>query len=210
MVNTSPHPSSHPSPQPYRIVVGIDFGPSGDEAFRMGIELAREMPNAELHLVHVVVERSKSPSAERLAVDERAAEEAVKILKEYIEGKRASYTGLPFERPLVQHVRFGDPAEAIHQVAVDVDADLIIVGTRGHKGLKRLMLGSVSERLVKLAHAPVLVARPKDYTGLERSITRPEAPRPGQSEAELHAPPTYEQRDVIVFGNRTPHISGLF
>ncbi len=192
----------------YRIVVGIDFGPSGDEAFRMAVELGREIPNAELHLTAVVIEHSQSPSASRIAADERQSDDAVKRLNEYMEAQRTAYAGDSFSRPVVQHVRIGDAAEALHQVAVDVDASLIIVGTRGAKGLARLILGSVSERLVKLAKVPVLVARPKDFSGLEKSITRPEAARPGQTEADLHAPASYEQRSVMDFSSRVSRVSG--
>ncbi len=192
----------------YRIVVGIDFGPSGDEAFRMALELGREIPNAELHLTAVVIERSQSPSASRIAEDERLAADAVKRLAEYTEGKSAEYAGAAFQRPVVRHVRLGDAAEALHQVAVDVDASMIIVGTRGQRGLARLVLGSVSERLVKLAKLPVLVARPKELQGLEKSVTRPEAARPGQTEADLHAPAGYEQRSVMEFGSRVSRVSG--
>jgi hypothetical protein len=89
-----------------------------------------------------------------------------------------------------------------------VDASLIIVGTRGTKGLRRLVLGSVSERLVKLAHLPVLVARTRDFGGLDKSVTHPEAARPGQTEADLHAQPGYEQRSVMSFGSRVSRVSG--
>jgi len=192
----------------YRIVVGIDFGPSGDEAFRMAMELGREIPNSELHLTAVVIEHSQSPSASRIAADERQADDAVKRLNEYMEAQRVGYAGDAFSRPVLQHVRLGAAAEALAQVAADVDASMIIVGTRGAKGLARLILGSVSERLVKLAKVPVLVARPKDFSGLEKSITRPEAARPGQTEADLHAPPSYEQRSVMDFGSRVSRVSG--
>ena len=77
----------------YRIVVGIDFGASGDEAFRMAMELAREIPASELHLAAVVVEHSQSPTAAQIAKDERMADEAAKKLSEYTEGKRAGYEG---------------------------------------------------------------------------------------------------------------------
>lgn len=195
--------------KPYRILIGIDFQTTGDEALRKGVELAQVIPSAELHLTTVVVERRTAPSAEQLAADERHLEQSSKRLKEYVENWRAAWTGESFERPMVQHVRLGDAAEALHQVAVDVDADLIVVGTHGHKGLARLVLGSVSERLVKLARVPVLVARPKDYTGLERSVTRPEAPRPGQTEADLHASPSYELRGTLELGMRASHVSGV-
>ena len=55
----------------------------------------------------------------------------------------------------------------------------------------------VESRLVKLARVPVLVARPKDYSGMSKSVTRPEAPRPGQTDADLHAAPSYELRGTI-------------
>lgn len=191
----------------YRIVVGIDFGPTGDEALRMAMELGHVIPSAELHLTTVVVERERAPTAERIAEDERLLAEAAERLRRYVDERR-SYANGHFERPVVQHARLGDPAEALHQVAVDVDASLIIVGTRGTRGIAKLVLGSVSERLVKLARMPVLVARPKDFTGLARSETRPEAPRPGQTDADLHAPATYEQRSSIAFGSRSSHVSG--
>lgn len=192
----------------YRIVVGVDFGSSGDEALRMAIELGREIPNAELHLTAVVVETSPSPTAVQIAADEKRLEDTAKRLAAYVLEKSAMHGGERFTRPVVEHVRIGDPADALHQVAVDVDASLIVVGTRGTKGLRKLVLGSVSERLVKLAHLPVLVARTKDFTGLDRSQTRPEAPRPGQTEADLHAPPSYEQRSVMDFGGRVSRVSG--
>lgn len=192
----------------YRIVVGVDFGPSGEEAFRMAMELGREIPHAELHLTAVVVEHTQSPSATRIAIDERLVEDASARLRDYIESKRVAYEGAEFSRPVVHHVRLGDAAEALHQVAVDVDARLIIVGTRGTRGLARLVLGSVSERLVKLAKVPVLVARPNELAGMEKSITRPEAPRPGQTEADLHAPASYERRSVMEFGARTTRVAG--
>ncbi|MEM7201945.1 MAG: universal stress protein [Planctomycetota bacterium] len=53
----------------------------------------------------------------------------------------------------------GDPVEAVVQVAADENADLIIVGTHGHTGLKHLYLGSVAEDIVRRAACPVLTLR---------------------------------------------------
>jgi nucleotide-binding universal stress UspA family protein len=57
-------------------------------------------------------------------------------------------------------VRFGDAGDAIAQLASDIEADLVVVGTHGHRGLERLLLGSVAENVVRLAPCPVLVVRP--------------------------------------------------
>src|SRR4030095_12410676 len=101
------------------------------------------------------------------------------------------------------HIRLGDPATQIHQVAVDVDADWIVVGTHAPKGLEKLILGSVSEALIRTARLPVLVARPKDLHGIERTETI-EPPRKGENlhKAGITTP------EVLHFEPRT-HVSGL-
>jgi nucleotide-binding universal stress UspA family protein len=54
---------------------------------------------------------------------------------------------------------FGDPAQEIMTVAQDRQADLIVVGSRGHGRLAGLLLGSVTQKVVSLAHCPVVVVR---------------------------------------------------
>ena len=61
------------------------------------------------------------------------------------------------------HVTHGDPAGEILALAEDVQADLILVGTHGRQGLKRLLMGSVAEQVVRNATCPVLVMRPRRY-----------------------------------------------
>jgi nucleotide-binding universal stress UspA family protein len=53
----------------------------------------------------------------------------------------------------------GDPGEAIVEAAVAESVDLIVVGTHGRRGMDRLVMGSVSEQVVRTAPVPVLVAR---------------------------------------------------
>jgi nucleotide-binding universal stress UspA family protein len=54
----------------------------------------------------------------------------------------------------------GDPVDKIIEFAKEKDADLIIISTHGAKGLERIMLGSVAERVLKRAHCPVLIMNP--------------------------------------------------
>jgi nucleotide-binding universal stress UspA family protein len=54
----------------------------------------------------------------------------------------------------------GGPAKSIADVAEEEGADLIVIGTRGHTGLPRIALGSVTQRLLHLAHRPVLAIPP--------------------------------------------------
>ena len=71
------------------------------------------------------------------------------------EANKASAGGLPTTPHLIE----GTPAPAIVELAERIEADLIVMGTRGHTGLKHVLLGSVTERTLRLAHCSVLVVK---------------------------------------------------
>lgn len=56
-------------------------------------------------------------------------------------------------------VRDGEAYEAILACAKELQADLIVIGTHGHTGIKHMLLGSSAERVVRLANCPVLTVR---------------------------------------------------
>jgi len=60
-------------------------------------------------------------------------------------------------------VRTGSPAEEITDAAKALGADLIVMGSRGLGGVRSALLGSVSDRVLHLAHCPVLVVRPPEH-----------------------------------------------
>ena len=74
------------------------------------------------------------------------------------------------------HQRLEVPSEEIAQLAVDVEADLVIVGTHSRRGLARMILGSVAEATVRLAPCPVLVIKPKSLPPQGPTI-QPPCPR---------------------------------
>jgi nucleotide-binding universal stress UspA family protein len=59
-------------------------------------------------------------------------------------------------------VRKGQPAKIINEVADEVGADLIVLGTHGRSGLERMLLGSVSETVSRHSSCTVLLVRPKN------------------------------------------------
>ena len=59
-------------------------------------------------------------------------------------------------------VREGYPATVIEEEAVEQQADLIVIGTRGLSGLKHLLLGSIAERVVQKSPCPVLTVKTRD------------------------------------------------
>ncbi|TAM05287.1 MAG: universal stress protein [Paraburkholderia sp.] len=58
-----------------------------------------------------------------------------------------------------------DIAGVIYRIAAEDDAELVVMGTRGHSGMKRLLLGSVAEAFLRIADRPVMLVRSAEETG---------------------------------------------
>jgi len=189
----------------HRVVTAVDMTETGDNALREAMSISRQVESSELHVVYVIDTDPNMHDAARIARLAEEIEEASVKVKEHVlricapEDEDESY-----EQELVLHVRLGRPAAAIHQLCVDVDADLAVVGTHQRKGIDKLLLGSVAEKLIAMARLPVLVAHPKNYATLETS-SRPEAAREGQ---DLDGAGS-SSREVLHFRPRSSHISGL-
>jgi nucleotide-binding universal stress UspA family protein len=161
-------------------VVGVEFDDSGDDAIMEALRWMHGTPHRVLHAVHVLDPSSvkDTPVKPALVAKEEALARIPQVLANWIQ-QIATKHKLACER-LQTHVRIGKAAETVLQVAIDYDADLIIVGTHGRRGLDRFLLGSVAEKLVRGAHCPVLIARPKDYRGAEKTKLPDQPYPPGQ------------------------------
>ncbi len=164
---------------PQRIVVGIDFSDVSNRAFEQAFLLARRTLGAELHLVSIVdrtaidvlgLAKERHPSLVEAA--DRLRDELTSIAQLSMSEYRKLH---PESRqvPTFVHVRVGSIAEQITQLAMEVGADLVLVGTHGRRGVRRFVLGSVAERVVRLAPCSVLVVRPKDEHAMDE-IPAPE------------------------------------
>lgn len=158
---------------PFTIVVGVDYSEFGDRALEYAVQAGRSHERVRLHVIHVL---DPAPIAPNVAVAiEPDSVRDFEQLREHIESVLTRHrdvspdTRAPFER-LSTHVGVGDAAEAIAQLAEDVVADLVVIGTHGRRGMKRVFLGSVAEGTVRLAPCPVLVVRPR---GAARAAPRP-------------------------------------
>lgn len=149
--------------KPYTIVVGIDFSEASDGALDEALMLSMAR-NGELHVLYVD-DHFRAPEGGREAAEamlSRIEHHAVARMEEL--GRRQGQQ-VKF-RKMYSHFRLGAPAEQLVQLASDLNADLVVVGTHGLSGLKRLVLGSVAERVVRLSRCPVWIVRPKDHAGL--------------------------------------------
>jgi nucleotide-binding universal stress UspA family protein len=69
----------------------------------------------------------------------------------------------PLASQVEQQIRPGIPADEIISAARELGVDLIVMGNRGWGEVRSVLLGSVSERVLHLAHCPVLIVRPKEH-----------------------------------------------
>lgn len=162
MTSTS---SSTPS-QPYIILAALALDDTGVLALREAARIAQQRPGSELHLVHVVLEEAAASSALELVSLEQRLAAAPAQIRNYVE---QVWSDTPSK--VIAHLRAGQPSRSILQTAVDINADIVVVGTHRRAGIKKLMLGSVAEQVLDHAHCPVLIALPKDYTGKSASDT---------------------------------------
>lgn len=156
--------------QPFVIVVAVDYADGGHLALERAFELAAGRPSAEIHVLNVLPATQTGhpdPTNGAWVGSPPSLEEALEQLRGYIAKRaavfRANRAGerLAFLDGVRAHQRVDVASEQIAQLASDVEADLVVVGTHGRRGLTRLMLGSVAEATVRLAPCAVLVVRPK-------------------------------------------------
>lgn len=156
----------------YSIVVGVDYTDVSTSALAHAIGLARGRERSHIHVIHAlsgspwlqrgIPDPMPSPGSLNLAYVEPAATDMLNDTRAYIE-RVLTALGLHDSAPSVAwtlHFRHTEPASAIVQLAADLRADLIVVGTHGRQGFERFLLGSVAEKVVRLAPCPVLVMRP--------------------------------------------------
>lgn len=142
-----------------RVLLAVDDSPGSSRAARMAVGLSRSL-RAELYIVHVGLEEYIDPrlwGSEpefRNTVRERAEEVAKPKLNEQVQKIREAGGEVSGA-----YVRIGRPDAEIVALAEELGAGLVIVGSRGKGLLKRALMGSVSNSVVRHAPAPVLVVR---------------------------------------------------
>jgi nucleotide-binding universal stress UspA family protein len=131
--------------------VATDFSASSKAALRAAAVLAKRL-TARAVLVHAA-EPSDSFQSESLPVDERSRRRYAGRLQRIISASRA-------DKIITDKVVItGNPVEVILDQAKHQKTDLLIVGTHGRRGMKRLMLGSVAEAVVRKAACPVFIVK---------------------------------------------------
>jgi nucleotide-binding universal stress UspA family protein len=151
---------------PTKILLATDDSEEAELAAGTAADLTRST-SSELHAVRIFAEsayahpyyEARFPKlAEHLQQQDR--EEIQAALDEQV--KRLRETGVDIAEA---HLRTGEPDGEIVALAEELGAGLIVMGSRGLGGVRRALMGSVSDSVVRHAHCPVMVVRP----GKERS-----------------------------------------
>ena len=129
---------------PTKILLATDGSKDAELAATTAIDLANKT-GSELHVVHIV------DLVSSVVLDEADARELLDALV-----KRLEDAGSVSAQA---HLSEGVPAAEIVALGEDIDAGLIVVGSRGLGGVRRALMGSVSEAVTRHAHCPVLVVR---------------------------------------------------
>jgi nucleotide-binding universal stress UspA family protein len=140
-----------------RVLCATDFSTTSRRALDAATALAKSS-SATLTILHVLVSPIVLPeqyldAATLEEFDKRGRAWSLRELQKL--SRRTTRGGV--ETTVL--VRAGDPAEQIVRAAKAAKADLIVTGTHGRSGLKRLLLGSVAQRVVALASCPVVTVR---------------------------------------------------
>ncbi len=141
------------------ILCATDGSEHADRALRYATELARQN-HSQLHVVHVI-ERVVGGrlTGQNVFLNETEINDAIKAQTAKIANETSVHTTLHLAKGTSTHV-----AERLAEIADNLDADLIVTGTRGHTPLGGLMSGSVTQRLLHNTSRPVLALPPTHHS----------------------------------------------
>ena len=140
-----------------KVLVAIDEDPVAAHAAEVGVELAGRL-NAQVALIYVidpalVLNPEAGIGADELA--QKAREDAARL----VAGFRAR---LQLDTRALGFIPLGSPGSEIVKAAREWEADVIVIGSHGRRGITRALVGSVAEAVMRHAPCPVLVARTKE------------------------------------------------
>ncbi len=143
-----------------KILIPVDFSKHSEYACVLATKIARES-NSEIHLLHMVelptgiidMGSGNSFSIPESMLYIKKVEEKLYNLKEKF------FKDFP---ETIHAIRFQNPFEGIRDYAKKVDADLIVMGSKGQTALKEILIGSNTEKTVRSMNIPVLVTKKKN------------------------------------------------
>ena len=146
---------------PTKILLATDGSEEASWAARTAVELANKT-GSDLH-VAFVLRTQDAPDYATMGFDiEKPHEEEIRHMGQRLLEEQVRHVERAGGTVAGAHFRMGRPDQGILAVGEDVGVGLIVVGSRGLGGVRRALMGSVSDSVVRHAHCPVLVVRKED------------------------------------------------
>ncbi len=144
---------------PTKIVAATDFSPASEQALDYAVALAKKL-NLELIVVHAyelpIVGFPEGVLIATAEVANQIITSAQLCLDQSVSRRRDLH---PMMRAVLRN---GDVRDEILSVAKQEGANLIVMGTHGRRGIRRALMGSVAEAIVRTAECPVITVRMKE------------------------------------------------
>lgn len=141
------------------LLVATDFSACAKVAVTEAISFAK-LHGANVHVAHALDTPIPIFTPYDVAIPPGLIEQARTYANENLEKVRAQFAAAGLSAKA--HLTEGPAAVGITRLAAELGVDLIVVGTRGHTGIKHVMLGSVAERTIRLAPCSVLAVKHPD------------------------------------------------
>lgn len=149
--------------QPKKIMCAVDFSDFTDTILSYSIALCKEL-HAKLFLVHIVIDVTTILEHNETALDAEVLQRShIRNAQKFLEDLVKDLT---IENEFL--ISRGNPADEISRLALEQKTDMVITATHGKSGVKRFLIGSVTEKLMKTLHCPLLVlhTRKHDFKSL--------------------------------------------
>ncbi|MEO8821024.1 MAG: universal stress protein [Ginsengibacter sp.] len=147
-----------------KILIAIDYNPTAEKIVNAGYSLAESM-NAEVVLLHVVADYTYYSSLDYSPImgfnsfsnlgmlQTNTVLELQDAAQEFLE-KTKAHLGDPSIKTLVKD---GDSGDAIIEAAKNLDADVIVMGSHSRRGLDKILMGSVAEKVLRHSEIPLFI-----------------------------------------------------
>jgi nucleotide-binding universal stress UspA family protein len=143
-----------------RIVVCVDGSETSQKALTAALQMARDS-GGQVRIIHIIEELAQLVAYDPYGgypgdLTKVLHDSGVKLLNDAMDIAKAA--GVSAEQLLIES-RGKRLADVVTQAAADFNADLLVVGTHGRRGMGRVLLGSGAEQIIRQAELPVLVIR---------------------------------------------------
>jgi nucleotide-binding universal stress UspA family protein len=148
---------------PTKILLATDGSKEASLAARTAVDLA-DKTDSELHVAFVLRTQDAPDYGTMGFSTDKAHEEEIKRMGQRLLDEQVKRVEEAGGTVAGAHFRMARPDQGILAIGEDLDAGLIVLGSRGLGGVKRALMGSVSDSVVRHAHCPVLVVRREEET----------------------------------------------